>query len=200
MKITTFAMILALAGARASEAQHVSPPDVPPLLEAPAGTKPFLIGHAVGTQNYICLPSGAGFAWTLFGPQATLFDSSGQQIITHFLSSNPDEAGVLRPTWQHSRATSSVWAVAVQPSSDPNYVAPGAIPWLLLHVVGQQDGPTGASRLTAATDIQRVNTGGGVAPATGCTVATDVGKRAFVPYTADYVFYRKAHPDKDDKH
>jgi hypothetical protein len=32
--------------------------------------------NTIGTQNYICLPSGAGFARTLFGPQATLFQTT----------------------------------------------------------------------------------------------------------------------------
>jgi hypothetical protein len=34
-----------------------------------------------------------------------------------------------------------------------------------------------------------LNPDGGVAPATGCSVATDVGAKAFMPYTADYFFY-----------
>jgi hypothetical protein len=43
--------------------------------------------------------------------------------------------------------------------------------------------------MTRTTFIQRVNTAGGVAPVTGCRAAKDVGKRALVPYTTDYVFY-----------
>jgi hypothetical protein len=30
---------------------------------------------------------------------------------------------------------------------------------------------------------------GGSAPATGCSVLSDVGKQTLVPYTADYYFY-----------
>ena len=158
----------------------------------PVGYRAFLEGHAVGTQNYICLPSAASFAWTFFGPQATLFDDDDQQVTTHFLSANPFEGGLPRATWQHSRDTSSVWAMATPAttSSDPRFVAPGAIPWLLLQVVGEQDGPTGGRKLTATTLIHRVNTSGGIVPTTGCTLATDVGKKALVPYTADYFFYR----------
>jgi hypothetical protein len=165
------------------------PPQVPPNLEVPAGHEAFLEGHAIGTQNYICLPSAAGVAWTLVGPQATLFTPRGRQLITHFLSPNPDEGDTPRATWQHSLDTSTVWAVAIASSSDPTFVASGAIPWLLLQVAGAQPGPTGGDRLAAATFIQRVHTSGGVAPATGCVEGTDVGQRAFVPYTADYVFY-----------
>ncbi len=43
--------------------------------------------------------------------------------------------------------------------------------------------------MTEITFIQRLNTAGGSAPATGCSVATDVGRKAFVPYRADYFFY-----------
>ena len=93
--------------------------------------------------------------------------------------------GTIRATWQDSRDTSTVWAMAIAASS----VAPDALPWLLLDVVGAQDGPTGGHRLTSTAFIQRLNTVGGIAPSTGCALATDVGKRASVPYTADYLFY-----------
>ena len=72
----------------------------------------------------------------------------------------------------------------------PAFGASGAIPWLLLRVVGDQDGPNDGDKLSEATFIQRLNTGGGIAPSTGWASAADVGKRAFVPYTADYFFYK----------
>lgn len=168
---------------------HADP--VPDNIQVPAGNTAFLEGHAVGTQNYICLPSGTGFAWTFFGPQATLFDDDDEQVITHFLSPNPDERGTPRATWQHSQDTSTIWALTMASYSTPGFNARGDIPWLLLRVVGAQDGPTGGHTLTATTFIQRLNTSGGVAPSTGCTLSTDVGKRAFVPYKADYVFYKE---------
>jgi hypothetical protein len=171
--------------------ERIVPPLVPEKLEADAGSRPFLIGHAIGTQNYDCLPSGAGFAWVNFSPQATLFDDDRRQIITHFLSPNPDENGnPPRATWQSSRDTSAVSAAVKQPSSDPAFVAPGAIPWLLLDVVGTRFGPTWGGKLVKTTQIQRINTHGGIAPTTGCAGAADVGKKALVPYSADYVFYR----------
>ena len=189
--IAAASVVMALAiGLSRAEAQ-VIPPLVPANLEVASGNTPYLIGHAIGTQNYVCLLRAGGFAWTFFGPQATLFDDHGQQLTTHFLSANPDENGTLRATWQHSQDTSAVWALAIATSTDPAYVLPGAIPWLLLRVVGAEAGPTGGPTLTATTFIQRVNTGGGVAPAAdGCARAADIGKRALVPYTADYVFYR----------
>jgi hypothetical protein len=176
-------------------------PQVPFNLEVPAGNTLFLKGEAHGTQNYICMPSATGFSWTFFSPQATLFftlrwpgGDFQHQIITHFLSPNPDEGGIARATWQSSIDTSAVWA-RMRPngsSTDPNYVAAGAIPWLSLEQVGKEAGPTGGETLTHTTFIQRLNTSGGLAPATGCSSAANVGSSALVPYSADYFFYRKA--------
>ena len=61
-------------------------------------------------------------------------------------------------------------------------------------MVGAQDGPTGGGKLTATTFVQRLSTSGGVAPSAECISSTDVGKEAFVPYTADYFFYKAAPP------
>jgi hypothetical protein len=167
----------------------IARPPVPGNLEVDAAFEPYLVAQAVGTQNYICLAHGTGVAWAFLGPQATLFDAAFDQLTTHYLSPNPDEAGIARATWRHSRDTSTVWAMAAETSADPAYVAAGAIPWLKLQVVGRQTAPAGG-QLARTTFIQRVNTAGGVAPAVGCAVAADIGRRAFVPYTTDYVFYR----------
>jgi hypothetical protein len=185
---------------QSAHAEQVTPPPVPFNLEVPPGNHAFLVGHAVGTQNYICLPSGSGFAYSLFTPEATLFNDDGDQLITHFFSVNPNpkDNGAIRATWESSRDTSTIWAgVFLNPqtgligtSTDPKFVAKGAVPWLLLNVVGDATGPTGGHRLTSSTFVQRLNTSGGVAPSTGCASPTDVGRRAFVPYTADYFFYR----------
>ena len=191
----------ASANAQTSSTASVTPPPVPTDVHVPAGNKVFLVGHAVGTQNYVCLPSGSGVAYTLFTPQATLFNDQGEQIITHFFSPNPSESGIVRPTWEHSKDTSTVWGRGIGSSSDPKYVTPGAIPWLLIQVkdVGAIAGPTGGDKLTRTTFIQRLNTVGGVAPSTGCTTLTDIGNKAFVPYTADYFFYKDAsHQGRDD--
>lgn len=179
-----------LALAPAAHAERIFPPRVPGELQVPAGNRPFLEGHAIGTQDYVCLPAGTGFAWVFFGPQATLFDDDKRQITTHFLSANPFEAGTPRATWQHSRDTSAIWGLAVANSADPKFVRAGAIPWLLLQVVGADDGPAWGDKLTGTTFIQRLNTRGGVAPTTGCAATADIGKKALVPYRADYVFYK----------
>lgn len=201
---TALAVACTVSLSRPARADDVTPPPVPSNIQVPTGNKVFLKGFAVGTQNYICLPCpnlitpeamcpASGFAWAFFGPQATLFDDDDKQVTTHFLSPNPDESGTPpRATWQHSRDTSTVWAALVASASNldfPDFVAPGAIPWLLLEVVGDQSGPTDGDKLTRTTFIQRLNTSGGIAPLTGCATVSDIGKKALVPYTTDYFFY-----------
>ncbi|MGH2350843.1 MAG: DUF3455 domain-containing protein [Chloroflexota bacterium] len=150
------------------------PPNVPAAIQVPAGNRPFLLGHATGTQNYTCQATSTGYAWTFVAPAATLVHGKGNQTITHF-------AG---PTWQAHDGSAVVAAgVAGVP------VTPGAIPWLLLRATSTMPGPDGGDRLTATTYIQRVNTTGGLAPTSGCD-ATTVGAAANVPYTSDYYFYK----------
>ncbi len=171
----------------------------------PAGTSAFLLGHGVGTQGYVCLPTTTGASWTVSNarPEATLFThvfGEAVQIITHFLSPvvNPNDVGP-RPsrfgdaTWQSSSDSSRVWAqkqkfvTAGTEASCPNS---GAIDCLLLQVIGSDEGPAGGRLLTKTTFIQRLNTNGGSAPGTGCLVFADVGKQVLVPYSADYYFFR----------
>lgn len=184
----------ALAVLPATPPAHAIPPvpSVPPGLEAPSGHEPYFVGRALGTQNYVCSPSASGVAWTLFGPQATIFDGRNKQILTHFISRNPIETGIPRATWQHSDDSSAVWAVRLEGSSDPDWVDADAIPWLLLKVVGTERGRGGGRRLIGTTYIQRIATAGGPAPATGCATPEDLGRTVFVPYYAHYVFYRES--------
>lgn len=132
-------------------AQNVTPPSTPREITPQAGNVAFAVGHALGTQGYICLPtSTGGTSWTVLSarPEATLFQRFfGQdfQIITHFLSPDNSLDRVLRATWQSSFDTSKVWASRVNgipagsdPVSCPNT---GAIDFLLLGAAGRQDGP-----------------------------------------------------------
>ena len=177
-----FALALMLMVSYPAHADDNTPPDVPTILQPPAGNRLFRVAHAIGTQDYVCLSTG--WASPAYGPQATLFDEENEQIMTHFLSLNPDEANAARPTWQDSRDSSTIWANPIQGASyTPD---PTAIPWLLLRVVGNEPGPTGGDRMTGTTFIQRVNTTGGLRPTTACTE----GDKALVPYTADYYFYK----------
>jgi hypothetical protein len=193
------------AGSHAA-AQKVMPPNTPEAITPPAGNSAFLVGHAVGTQGYVCLPTSTGASWTVNGsrPEAILSARRSRQDfeITHFLSpdTEPNEFAPKplpfgSPTWRSSRDGSVVWAKAltppVVPGSDASCPNTGAIPCILLQVIGSKTGPSGGSRLSQTTFIQRLNTSGGSAPATGCSASADVGKQALVPYTADYYFFRK---------
>jgi len=196
------AMAFAASATQAAPAEPIKPPRVPHNLRVPPGFEVFLVGHAVGTQNYVCLPSDTGFKFTLFTPQATLFGDAREELITHFFSPNPSETppppgqfavGTVRATWQDAHDSSIFWG-SVNPdetSTDPRFVQPGAIAWLLAREAGTQAGPAGGAFLTQTRFVQRINTAGGVAPAAGCASSSDVGNTAFVPYTADYVFYRQ---------
>jgi hypothetical protein len=184
-----------------ASAQTFTPPTTPTQITPEAGNSAFLVGHAVGSQGYTCLPTNTGgTSWTVNPPrpEATLFtDIFGQpvEIITHFASINekpkdgnpPSLSG--NATWQSSFDSSRVWAKATgsilagsDPASCPNN---GAIPCLLLQSIGNEKGPTGGRLLFNTTFVQRLNTNGGAAPTTACSV----GQTQLVPYTADYYFY-----------
>ena len=202
------ALALACAVALPAHAGKVTPPSVPYNLQVNAGSRAFLVGHAFGTQNYVCAPSSnGGVAYVLFTPEATLVNDDLDQIITHFFSPNPDRDdpndptknaaqvadGAIRATWQ-SKDGSSVWAkLHTAPPQGVGSFTPDktAVAWLLLDKVGVLDGLTGGNILSKTTQVQRVHTTGGVAPGpgNGCDVSTDVGHTAFVDYTADYFFY-----------
>lgn len=129
---------------------------------------------ATGVQIYECRNAGEGgrAIWAFVGPEARLFDAAGREVGYH-------GAG---PFWQvddGSRVEATVRARADAP-------VPGAIPWLLLSTR-----PAGApGRLARVASIQRVNTTGGAAPASGCD-ASRAGQVVRVPYTADYHFYER---------
>lgn len=185
-------------------AQNVTPPPTPIDITPPVGNTAFLVGHAYGSQGYTCLPtSSGGSAWSASArPEATLFtDVFGKpfQIITHFASidARPNKIApkpVSRSgnaTWQSSLDTSRVWAVktgGIDAGTDASCPNTGSIQCLLLQSIGNQAGPTGGRLLANVTYVQRLNTNGGAAPVTACSV----GQTQLVPYTADYYFYNKS--------
>ena len=160
------------------------PPPFPPALGPPAGATVKLHAHAVGAQIYTCTASGgtdadggagadAGattYAWVFKAPDAKLYDSSGTQIGTH-------GAG---PSWTWRDGSVANGAKV----AELNAPAADAISWLLLRVTST----SGAGVLSDATYVQRLNTAGGRAPATGCD-ATTVGTDTPSGYSADYYFY-----------
>jgi len=183
----------------------ITSPTTPAAITPPAGNSAFLVGHAVGTQGYVCLPTATGASWTVNNarPEATLFTNlfgEAVQIISHFLSPNANPNGFAptpipfaNATWQTSFDSSKVWGQPIHvitAGSDPSCPNAGSIACLLLQVIGSEPGPAGGKLLTKTTFIQRLNTNGGSAPATGCLASGDVGKQVLVPYAADYFFFR----------
>jgi hypothetical protein len=165
-----FARVALLATASTIFAVPITAQEVPQQLRPPANEQLLLRVHAKGDQVYICKSEAAQFAWTLKTPDAQLFDQEGKPFGKHF-------AG---PSWQAndgSRVTGK--AVASVPSPDPD-----SIPWLLVNIVGHE----GSGVLSRATTIQRLNTKGGKAPASGCD-SSHSGEEVRVSYSADYLFY-----------
>jgi hypothetical protein len=138
-----------------------------PDLKAPANTKLAFHVYAQGVQIY----RWTGASWSFVGPSAVLSaDADGKSTVgTHY-------AG---PTWESNSGGTVVGAVQKRCTPDA-----GSIPWLLLGAVST-DGPGVFQRVT---QIQRVNTVGGNAPANPGSVT---GEEARVPYTAEYFFYRE---------
>ncbi len=150
-----------------------APPDVPQDVAVPAGNVLSSGGKARGFQIYTCQTQGTGFGWVLQQPMAVLLQGGHKPFALHYGG----------PTWMAMDGSSVVAAragSAPAPSGD-------AIPWLLLEATSTS-GPADGT-FTSTTFIQRVNTAGGAAPATGCD-ADHVGATAPVHYTADYYFYR----------
>jgi hypothetical protein len=153
---------------------------VPEAIDPPAEVTLALALPALGTQNYVCAAGKAGEApaWTLEGPHAILTVAHDLQAI-HF-------AG---PSWQ-ALDGSLVKGAKLAAADAPN---PTAVPWLLLSAT-----PSGAGLFGNITHIQRLDTAGGKAPATGCD-ATHVGAKVLVPYKTNYYFYRAATPGEKVK-
>ena len=119
------------------------------------------------------------YAWGPATPSAKLYDENDAQIGTHF-------AG---PTWMSSIDGSDAVGSKV---ASVNSTTAGAIPWLLLKVVEHM----GTGVFTDVSYVQRLDTAGGAAPATGCD-STTVGATASIDYTADYYFYSGGVPASD---
>jgi hypothetical protein len=151
---------------------------VPPNLAAPDGQAMVLEVMARGFQIYACQPTPdnpSAFAWTLRAPEAELLNRRGERIGRHF-------AG---PTWEGNDGSQVVGEVR-ETANSPD---PQAIPWLLLQARSNQ----GTGVFSTVTYVQRLDTVGGRAPATGCDQA-QAGQEQRVDYTAAYAFYYPSAP------
>ncbi|HEY0702568.1 MAG TPA: DUF3455 domain-containing protein [Candidatus Acidoferrales bacterium] len=168
--IRRFAFLFVLVASAAVYCGPAGAQDVPAQLQPPAGEKLFLKVQGRGDQVYVCRTDAAPPAWTLKAPDAQLYDKDDELFGKHF-------AG---PSWQ-AMDGSKVMGKAVANVPSPNA---DSIPWLLVNIVSHE----GTGVLSRATTIQRLNTKGGKAPATGCDAA-HAGQEVRVAYSADYLFY-----------
>jgi Protein of unknown function (DUF3455) len=160
----------AVAAAPATPAKGMS--TVPEALQAAPSESAAFSWAAIGTQNYECKANDkGGWAWVFTAPEADLFNSTSEKVGKH-------GAG---PYWSALDGSKIVGTVKAR--SDAANAAD--IPWLLLSTKAQGT----AGKMSAVTSVQRLNTVGGVAPATGCSSAAEAGKKVKQDYRASYVFY-----------
>jgi hypothetical protein len=147
---------------------------LPAAVQVPAGHKVAMETVGVGEITYQCSAKkdmAGQFEWVFAGPDAKLNDRSGKQVGKYY---GPPA------TWESmdgSKLTATQVAVA------PNGM--GNIPSQLV----KGNPAMGSGAMNGVTYIQRVDTRGGVAPATPC-VAGNLGARQTVNYQADYIFYK----------
>ncbi len=143
-----------------------------PALRIPDGQSLLLSAHAEGVQIYTAKPKAgatSAFEWVLKAPRATLFDPDHKKIGTHL-------AG---PTWELSDGSK---VVGMQPPKQRvDAMSPKDVAWLLLEAKSHE----GSGLLSRVSFIMRVDTSGGVAPA---TAPTKEGQEAQVKYSATYLF------------
>ena len=145
---------------------------LPEAVRVPAGQTMKMMTSGVGQLTYECREKAAApgqYEWAFVGPVATLYAADKRPVGKYY-------AG---PTWEASDGSKITGKqVAVAPA------APGSIPLQLV----KAEPAMGAGAMAGVTYVQRLNTKGGVAPATMCDAGSK-GQRQQVAYEADYVFY-----------
>ncbi|THD70770.1 MAG: DUF3455 domain-containing protein [Bradyrhizobium sp.] len=148
-----------------------APAETPAEAVAPSPGETIVLSvHAEGAQVYECKAGADGkLGWVFREPIATLL-ADGRTVGRHY-------AG---PNWEHGDGSAVVGKVtASAPGATPN-----DIPWLKLEVISRR----GNGILTGVTAVQRINTKGGKLDG----VCDNAGSFASAPYSAEYVFLRKA--------
>lgn len=145
---------------------------IPEQIMPPTGHSPVLTVHAQGDQIYQCSLNKSEYAWEIQAPDAKLFDGQGNIVGNH-------SAG---PLWEYKEGSRVVGKVLKKIDKAPG----SAISWLLVEVVSHK----GDGLFANVGFINRINTHGGLPPASGCD-ANHLGSEKRVAYTADYVFYSK---------
>ena len=147
--------------------------EVPDKLKPGANESVAMIVPAKGVQIYECRAKKdqvGEYEWAFAAPEADLFDARGIRIGRHY-------AG---PHWESTDGSKILGTVKERIDAP----VANAIPWLLL--AARSVGPEGS--FSKVTSIQRVNTVGGIAAASGCSQAA-AGTPARIGYTADYYFF-----------
>ena len=171
----TLLLSFAAACAAASAAAAIAPPSgVTAAITAPADEEAAFALRGEGTHAFECKPLATDpdkFAWSFTSPDMTLYDAG-----------RPAARLAAENTWEALGDRSSLTG-AIRSRQDGGA---NNLPWLLLRAQATPD----AGLFAGVTSVQRVNTAGGVAPATGCD-ASNAGKETRVPAAADYYFYRR---------
>jgi hypothetical protein len=146
-----------------------SDPIIPKTLDPGPNETLAMIVPAKGVQIYECRATkdAKAFEWAFVAPDAELFDARGNRIGHH-------GAGPIWEANDGSRVVGKLKARADAPAA-------GSVPWLLLAT--RDAGPAGS--FSKVSSIQRVDTSGGVAPASPCTPER-AGRQARVHYVATY--------------
>jgi len=165
LAVPLLALLFAVTmSAGADEAQDKNASSLPAALKTPVGNRLELSVRAEGAQVYTWNASSA--TWGTSTPHAVLY-ANGKVVGIHF-------AG---PTWQSADGSKVAGKkiAGVTVNAD-------AIPWLLL----QATSASGPGLFANVTYIQRLDTRGGLAPA---SPGKFDGQQILAPYVAEYLFY-----------
>jgi len=176
--LTWFAAALLLAGCAAPlpTADRPGEPRITPpslglfsRIKVPDGHEAVLQLAGRGVQIFRCERLGKAFEWHFRQPEAELFDAQGRAAGRHganFSFEHRDGSRLLGTVAAHDKAASA-----------------DALPWLLLATKS-----FGKGEFAGISHVQRVNTRGGMPPAS-CS-ASQASQLLRVDFSADFLFYR----------
>jgi hypothetical protein len=191
-----------------------TPENPPPWGQPSLAVVPDYTLTAPAAQVYECRQEGSGYAWAFLGPEAGLQPIATQPIpglselvLDHFRYPGgidfgpPTGTPPAGPVWRVSAPAlnqgspmfgQTLFIGAIEALADNG---PGNIPLLRVANVARIDQGVPIDPFSRtlpdglrAGFVLRLNTMGGVAPATGCGAAADLGQRYRSPYVADYYF------------
>jgi hypothetical protein len=154
------------AGPQASAPKELAPP---------AGNRLALVLVGSGYQEYQCKAGDSAPAWSLLGPDATLYNSDTKQVGTHNFG----------PIWTYSDGSVVHGKVVASAPS----LARDSVPQLLLAGSSEEQ----AGMFQGVSFVQRLRTVGGLAPDYGCDTA-HLGAKVGRQYSAFYLFYKPLSP------